>query len=419
MPQAYAPARPDRFAAAKLRRVVIFKMLRKAIDLRMPLAVQLRLLVFIVNYVTREFAWVFAAAGAVVIAALVLAGGLETTLGVVALALVALAELLMLWLTWRAFGSARAVRESLAELEAGGSPFPSSHLWFPPLMLFAGSVRHQRGVVFAERGRLRLRLDVYEPRGEPPADGLRPAVIQVHGGGWIVGTRMEQGIPLLNHLAAHGWVGFNIDYRLSPRATFPEHLIDVKEAIAWVREHAQEYSIDPSRVCLTGGSAGGHLTALAALTANDPAYQPGFEDADTSVAAAVPFYGIYDFTNSENHYWPELRSAILEPFVIKASFDEEPERFRSASPVFQVHTDAPPFLVVHGERDTLVPVDDARRFVAELRAVSSSPVLYAELAGAEHAFDLLPSVRTARIVEAIERFLDTQVRPRELADSVQ
>ncbi len=346
-------------------------------------------------------------------------GALASTLGIVVLALFVAAELMMLWLTWRAFGSARGVRESLADLEPGGSSFPASHLLFPPLMFFARSVRVQRGVVFATRDRKRLRLDVYEPRDEPPSDGLRPAVIQVHGGGWIVGTRSEQGIPLLNHLAAHGWVGFNIDYRLSPRATFPEHLIDVKEAIAWVREHAGEYGIDPGRICLTGGSAGGHLTALAALTANDPEYQPGFEDADTSVAAAVPFYGIYDFTNSEGHYWPELRTAILEPFVIKAKLDEEPERFRSASPVFQVHADAPPFLVVHGERDTLVPVDDARRFVAELRAVSSSPVLYAELAGAEHAFDLLPSLRTARIVEAIERFLDTQVRPRVLADSIQ
>ena len=87
--------------------------------------------------------------------------------------------------------------------------------------------------------------------------------------------------------------------------------------------------------------------------------------------------------------------------------EADPERFRAASPTHRVHADAPPFLVIHGERDTLVPVADARRFVAELRAVSQNPVLYAELAGAEHAFDLGPSVRTARVVEAIERFLAT------------
>ena len=72
-----------------------------------------------------------------------------------------------------------------------------------------------------------------------------------------------------------------------------------------------------------------------------------------------------------------------------------------------MHADAPPFIVLHGDRDTLVPVADARRFVAELRAVSDQPVVYAELAGAEHAFDVLPSVRTARVVETIERFLAT------------
>ena len=123
-------------------------------------------------------------------------------------------------------------------------------------------------------------------------------MIQVHGGGWILGSRSEQGIPLLNHMAANGWVGFNVDYRLSPRATLPDHVIDVKRAIAWVRENADELGVDPERIAITGGSAGGHLTALAALTANDRSLQPGFEDADTSVMAAVPFYGIYDFTGA-------------------------------------------------------------------------------------------------------------------------
>ena len=93
--------------------------------------------------------------------------------------------------------------------------------------------------------------------------------------------------------------------------------------------------------------------------------------------------------------------------MFKARYDDDPELFRAASPTHRVHAGAPPFLVIHGERDTLVPVADARRFVAELRAASESPVLYAELAGAEHAFDIVPSVRTARVAETIERFLAT------------
>ncbi|MFI5123598.1 MAG: prolyl oligopeptidase family serine peptidase, partial [Vicinamibacteria bacterium] len=165
---------------------------------------------------------------------------------------------------------------------------------------------------------------------------------------------------------------------------------------------------------LTGGSAGGHLCALAALTADDPSYQPGFEDADTSVAAAVPFYGVYDLTDADSVYYPELLEWVLERQVFKARIADQPELFRSASPTHRVHAGAPPFCVLHGARDTLVPVGDARTFVRELRAVSRQPVVYAELAGAEHAFDILPSLRTARVVETIERFLAT-VRTREPA----
>src|SRR4029079_17606511 len=100
----------------------------------------------------------------------------------------------------------------------------------------------------------------------------------------IVGTRRNKGTPLLTHLAANGWVGFNVNYRLSPLATWPDHAVDVKEAIAWVREHAAEYGVDPSFVAITGGSAGGHISAFVALTADDRSLQPGFEDADVSVA---------------------------------------------------------------------------------------------------------------------------------------
>ena len=88
------------------------------------------------------------------------------------------------------------------------------------------------------------------------------------------------------HLAAQGWVCVAINYRLAPRDPFPAHIVDVKRAIAWIREHIAEYGGDPSYLAITGGSAGGHLAALAALTPNDPAYQPGFEDADTSRAGA-------------------------------------------------------------------------------------------------------------------------------------
>ena len=219
----------------------------------------------------------------------------------------------------RATAAPRIVERELQEIpgEPAASRFPRSHLVLPFLMLIRADVRKRRGVVFHDEDGLRLRLDVYRPREAPLDPKPRPAVVQVHGGGWIAGSRLEQGIPLLNHMAANGWIGFNVDYRLSPRATLPDHVIDVKRAIAWVRENADELRVDPQRICLTGGSAGGHLCALAALTADDRSLQPGFEDADTSVAAAVPFYGVYDMLDDDAVYYEGLRSWLLEEIVIK------------------------------------------------------------------------------------------------------
>jgi acetyl esterase/lipase len=272
----------------------------------------------------------------------------------------------------------------------------------PFLMKRRRDVKVTRNIEFARVAGKSLRLDVYQPI--TPGEG-RPAVLQIHGGAWVIGDKREQGIPLLGHLASAGWVGFNANYRLSPGATFPDHLVDLKRALAWIREHAAEYGADPNFVCVTGGSAGGHLTALMALTANDPRYQPGFEDVDTTLRAAVPFYGVYDFTNRNDTWDPRTWPMFLEPWVVKAFLHEEPERFAEASPIDQVNADAPPFLVVHGDRDTLAPVEDARTFVEALRAVSTQPVLYGELHGSQHAFDLFPSIRSVQVIEAVERFL--------------
>jgi acetyl esterase/lipase len=159
-------------------------------------------------------------------------------------------------------------------------------------------------------------------------------------------------------------------------------------------------------VAVTGGSAGGHLTAMLALTAGDPAYQEGIEHADTSVQAAVPLYGVYDWTNRTGAMDPRFLSWILEPWVVKRFVDEAPEVFSQGSPIDQVRADAPPFLVIHGDRDTLAPVEDARLFVERLGGVSEAPVLYCELHGAQHAFDTFGSVRTRRTVKAVSRFLN-------------
>lgn len=264
--------------------------------------------------------------------------------------------------------------------------------------------RKTRGVVYAELEGHRLKLDVYEPLDDPRPDERRPAIVQIHGGAWIVGSKDEQGVPLLNHLAANGWVGFNVEYRLSPRAKFPMHLTDCKAALAWIREHADEYGVDPDFIVVTGGSAGGHLTALMALTENDPRFQAGFEDKDTSVQAAVPFYGVYDLLDREKDQLDTFLR-FLETLVMGSHPEVDPEGWASYSPIDRIHGDAPPMFVIHGDKDVLVPVAGARRFVAELRRQSSNPVCYAELHGAQHAFEVFPSLRTVRTVEYVERFL--------------
>jgi acetyl esterase/lipase len=267
-------------------------------------------------------------------------------------------------------------------------------------------VRVRRNLVFGRAGGRSLRLDVHEPAVAPSPGERRPALIQVHGGGWVVGFKDRQGQLLMKRMAQRGWVCFNVDYRLSPMATFPDHLVDVKRAIAWVREHADEFGVDPSFVAVTGGSAGGHLTALTALTVGQTQYQPGFEEADTAVQAAVPFYGVYDFTN-RNGVWPdEVVPFFLAPVVMKVDPDEDPDGYAAASPLDQVHADAPPFFVIHGDLDLLAPVADARDFVARLRAVSDQPVYYLELRGAQHAFETFASIRANAVIEAAERFLD-------------
>jgi acetyl esterase/lipase len=197
-----------------------------------------------------------------------------------------------------------------------------------------------------------------------------------------------------------------INYPLSPRARWPEHLVAVKRAIQWIREHSQEYGGDPSFVAVTGGSAGGHLAAMAALTADDKTLQPGFEDVDTTVQACIPHYGVYDFTDESGAKYTRQRlDSLLRRYVMSADA-AYPDDYRAASPLFRVSADAPPFMVVHGGNDTLVPVIEARAFVDRLREVAKNPVVYAEIPGAQHAFDIFPSFRSAGVLRGVARFLE-------------
>ncbi|MEJ7584311.1 MAG: alpha/beta hydrolase [Acidimicrobiales bacterium] len=262
-----------------------------------------------------------------------------------------------------------------------------------------GSVRN---LSYGEFGR-RNRLDIWR-RADLPADAAAPVLLQVHGGAWVMGQKEGQGHPLMGHLADRGWVCVTINYRLSPRATWPDHIVDVKRAIAWVRANIAEHGGDPDFLTITGGSAGGHLSSLAALSANDPAFQPGFEEADTTVQAAVPFYGVYDFTNRDATGRADLAD-FLAARVFKTSLADDTERWDQASPMSRVRADAPPFFILHGTNDSLVPIEQARAFADLLRKESTNPVVFAELARAQHAFDVFGSIRATHAARAVDRFL--------------
>ncbi|MCC6763464.1 MAG: alpha/beta hydrolase, partial [Deltaproteobacteria bacterium] len=261
-------------------------------------------------------------------------------------------------------------------------------------------------VAYGPHGR-RNHLDVYRPtNGNGNGDRPYPILFQIHGGGWTIGQKDQQALPLMYHLAARGWLCVAANYRLSPRATFPDHLIDVKRALAWTKRHAVEYGGDPAFVVVTGGSAGGHLAALVALTANDPEYQPGFEDVDTTVQGCVPFYGVYDFLDRHGERGRASMAPFLQRLVMKSSPETHREAWEKASPIACVHAGAPPFFVIHGTHDSLAYVEDTRHFVSALRAVSRQPVVYAELPGAQHAFDVFHSRHSAYAVDAVTRFVE-------------
>jgi acetyl esterase/lipase len=257
-------------------------------------------------------------------------------------------------------------------------------------------------VFYGPHGRANL-ADIWRRR-DLPRDGKAPVLVQVPGGAWVIGWRRPQAYPLMSHLAARGWVCVSLNYRVSPMHTWPDHIVDVKQALAWVKENIANYGGDPNFVAITGGSAGGHLSALAALTPNDPKFQPGFEDADTTVVAAVPVYGRYDWFSTEGEGRPEF-VWLLEKFVVKQKFADHRDVYVDASPIRQLRADAPPFFVLHGTDDSLIPVGEAQEFVEELRGVSKSPVAYAELPNAQHGFDIFGSPRAHQSAEAVARFL--------------
>ncbi|MGN5635116.1 alpha/beta hydrolase [Streptomyces sp. AC154] len=305
-------------------------------------------------------------------------GDIATTADRVDVALAAVAAAGLVVVTLRGMRTGAVVRDALDDALGAGAGtrhrLPLARILLRPVFRRRRDVKRVGNLSYGDGGRRNL-LDVYHHRSRPEGGSI---MIHFHGGHYDQGRKNTQSLPLLYRLAGQGWVCISANYRLRPDFPHPAHLIDAKKVIAWARAHATEYGAAPgAAVFVAGSSAGGHMAAQAALTPNEPAYQPGFEEADTSVTGAIALNGF-----------------------LAEYFDGDP----ATSPVNLVRVDAPPFLVAHGDLDELVDTENPRALVTALRSVSTSPVVYAEMPGAHHAFDLFHSFRFEALIDGIEDF---------------
>ncbi len=282
-----------------------------------------------------------------------------------------------------------------------------SREWLWPFRFRRPGVRYVRNLSYSTTGK-RGRLDVYLPVTKSER---RPVLLQVHGGAWMMGHKSEQAQPLLHRMVEMGWVGVSINYRLAPKNAYPAQIIDVKKAISWVKANIAEYGGDPDFVVITGGSAGGHLSLLAGLSPGHADWQAGFEGADTAVQGVLALYPVVDFTNRHGIRQQDRMDGFISRRIIQQTREAVPTVFEDGSPISWIHRTgvakgAPPFCIVQGTHDSLVWVEEVRRFVAEFSPLTTTPLVYAELPRAQHAFEIFHSPRTSHYLNAAASWLE-------------
>eukprot|EP00906_Rhabdomonas_costata_P012661 RCo018229 len=263
------------------------------------------------------------------------------------------------------------------------------------IMFVVMTLRHRDAFVvmndipYLEPGRNET-ADLYLPtavgRGEK-----RPAVVVIHGGGWIGGDkRAAREVNIATTLASHGYVALSINYALaSPgRPIWPQNLYDCKTAVRWLRRNAELLQVDPGHIGAIGGSAGGHLSAMVALTPGKPGLDPTqpYSEFSTEIQAAVDLYGPAELT---------LLSKSFEMVMIPPLSNETAALYRAASPVTYAARTAPPLQIIHGTADQLVPLEQSELLAEALKAAGASYELIL-VQGAPHSFDLQPPQRDLR-----------------------
>jgi acetyl esterase/lipase len=221
-----------------------------------------------------------------------------------------------------------------------------------------------RDVYFGTGGRQPLYMDVLRPKAR--SDEPLPVIIFIHGGGWIGGNK-QLGVKWLIPFAQAGYFCASIEYRLTSDAPFPAQIEDCKCAIRFIRAHAKELGVDPNRIGVWGSSAGGHLAALLGTTGDSGKFegQGGWADQSSRVQAVCVWYGPSDLPRLiEKRQGPA--PAFIMRKLLGGPAGENLEKAREASPIVYVSEDDPPFLIMHGQRDRIVPVEQARRLNAAL-----------------------------------------------------
>jgi acetyl esterase/lipase len=248
------------------------------------------------------------------------------------------------------------------------------------------------------------KADLYQPASNPTG-ARRPAVVIIHGGGWTGGDKeAAREINIGTNLALNGYVGLSINYVLAStnkavsKATWPQNLHDCMTAVRWLRKNAERLQVDPQRIGVIGGSAGGHLAAMLAVTGEKDGLDPKgpYGEFSCRVQCAVDLYGPADL------------SGHRDISMLGKSRADGPELYRAASPVTYVDKNDPPILIIHGTADKTVDIAQSKLFAAKLKEAGARHELVI-VEGAPHTFHLQPKQRDLRPV--VLGFFDQHLKP--------